>query len=303
MTAKEHEKQYGGVYALMLTPFKEDLSIDYGCYAEYVKWQVSEGAHHLFCVSGSAELSELRLDERVKLAEITVKNKGPGTKVFATANFEPGWLAQLDEMKRIEAAGVDGFVFVTKGYGNDDVRQAAYLSELSSHTGLPVVLYESPVYSPYHHISAEAYGALVKTGRIAGIKDTTCTMEGICGKIAVSGDSAVLQANVAHLLDAYKAGGMGVMATISTCGTRILRNMWDSFQNGDIEAAEEMHFYCSSLYDALSSAFPATSKYLVRLQSGIPMNTLTRVNKSLPGHKMRGLEVWHGHAVRRGILK
>ena len=33
-------ESYRGVYSLLLTPFKEDKSIDYDVYAEYVEWQV-----------------------------------------------------------------------------------------------------------------------------------------------------------------------------------------------------------------------------------------------------------------------
>ena len=32
----ENKEQYRGVYSLLLTPFNEDLSIDYDAYATYV---------------------------------------------------------------------------------------------------------------------------------------------------------------------------------------------------------------------------------------------------------------------------
>lgn len=35
-------ESYRGVYSLLLTPFKEDKSIDYDVYAQYVEWQVRE---------------------------------------------------------------------------------------------------------------------------------------------------------------------------------------------------------------------------------------------------------------------
>ena len=43
-------ESYRGVYSLLLTPFKEDKSIDYDVYAQYVEWQVERGSHHLFSV-------------------------------------------------------------------------------------------------------------------------------------------------------------------------------------------------------------------------------------------------------------
>ena len=79
----------------MLTPYHDDLSVNYQAYEEYADWQVSQGVEHLFAVCGSSEMAELKLEERLKLAELTVKHKG-STTVVATANMEPSWFAQVE---------------------------------------------------------------------------------------------------------------------------------------------------------------------------------------------------------------
>ena len=218
-------ESYRGVYSLLLTPFKEDKSIDYDVYAQYVEWQVERGSHHLFSVCGSSEMTKLTPEERVKCATIAAKYSGD-TEVIATANLEPAWHMQVEEVKRMEQTGVDGLVFVSKGYADNDERLVGYLSELAEYTSLPIILYEFPGMQPCN-ISGKAYGELVKTGRFHGIKDTTCTMAGIKDKIAVQGDSAVLQANIPLLFDAYKAGARGVCATQTSCGANLYRKMYD----------------------------------------------------------------------------
>ena len=67
-------------------------------------------------------MKNLSLEERLKLASLTVKHKGD-TAVVATANLEGGsWEHQLDEVKRMEETGVDGVVFITKSLGaSEDV--------------------------------------------------------------------------------------------------------------------------------------------------------------------------------------
>ena len=84
----ELTEYYNGIYSLMLTPYHEDLSVNYEAYEDYADWQVSQGVEHLFAVCGSSEMAELTLEERLKLAELTVKHKG-NTTVVATANMEP----------------------------------------------------------------------------------------------------------------------------------------------------------------------------------------------------------------------
>lgn len=302
MTLKEHEKNWGGVYSLLLTPFNEDLSIDYDLYGEYVKWQIDRGAHHLFSVCGSSEMTSLTLDERLKCAEIAVKNS-MGHKVIATANLEPTWHGQLEEIKKIESTGVDGLVFVTKGYANNDDTMVAYIEELAEHANLPVILYEFPGI-PNYKMSGKAYGKLVEDGVVKGIKDTTCIMNGgISDKIAVQGDSCVLQANIPYLLESYEEGARGVIATPSTCGVGILRKMWDSFVDGDMDNAVRYHSAVCSLSDVIGEGFCASAKYLVNLQ-GLPMNVYTRggAEKRINAQGYKNLRVWHDEAVRQGLM-
>lgn len=296
----DNPESYRGVYSLLLTPFKEDKSIDYDVYAQYVEWQVERGTHHLFSVCGSSEMTLLTPEERVKCATIAAKHSG-NTEVVATANLEPTWHMQVEEVKRMEQTGVDGLVFVSKGYADSDERLVEYLSELAEYTTLPIILYEFPGMKP-HNISGKAYGELVKTGKFHGIKDTTCTMAGIKEKIAVQGDSAVLQANIPLLFDAYMAGARGVCATPTSCGANLFRKMYDEFfVEKNIEKARETFNEIILLDNAIDSDFNASAKYLVNLQ-GIPMTTVTRAGSSVGEARRRSIEAYYEYAKAHGML-
>ena len=294
-------ESYRGVYSLLLTPFKEDKSIDYDVYAQYVEWQVERGTHHLFSVCGSSEMTALTPEERVKCATIAAKHSG-SAEVVATANLEPTWHMQVEEVKRMEQTGVDGLVFVSKGYADNDERLVEYLGELAGYTTLPIILYEFPGMQPCN-MSGKAYGELVKTGRFHGIKDTTCTMAGIKDKIAVQGDSAVLQANIPLLFDAYMAGARGVCATPTSCGANLFRKMYDEFfVEKDIAKARETFNEIILLDNAIDSGFNASAKYLVSLQ-GIPMTTVTRTGSSVNEARRRSIEAYYEYAKEHGMLK
>ena len=235
--AKLTRETKDGIYSLMLTPYKEDLSIDYDTYEEYADWQVSQGVEHLFAVCGSSEMRELSLEERLKLAELTVKHKGE-TTIVATANLEPTVEDNLEEIKRMEATGVDGLVLTTKGLGNDDDKLVEYITKLAQSATIPVFLYEFPGFNP-HKMSGKAYGELTKDGLIWGIKYTTSTMEGIQAKIDNKNDSTIIQANMPFLFDSYKAGARGVMATPTSCGGAFFQRFHEAFLSGDMALAEQ----------------------------------------------------------------
>lgn len=290
-----------GIYSLMLTPFFEDRSIDYNTYEKYADWQVSQGVDHLFAVCGSSEMRELSLEERLKLAELTVKHKGD-TTVVATANIEPTKEENLEEIKKMEATGVDGIVLTTKGMGDDDDKLVSYIRELASSTTLPVFLYEFPGFQP-HKMSGKAYGELTKDGLIWGIKDTTCTMEGIQSKIDNKGDSTIIQANMPYLWDSYVAGARGVMATPTSCGGAFFQRFHEAFVSGDMALAEQRYNEIILLDNAIDSGFCASAKELIRLQGIDTFNWYTRGSHNLSGARLRSIKSFHDWCVANGLMK
>lgn len=290
-----------GIYSLMLTPFFEDRSIDYNTYEKYADWQVEQGVDHLFAVCGSSEMKELTLEERLKLAELTVKHKGE-TTVVATANIEPTKEGNLEEIKKMEQTGVDGLVLTTKGMGDDDDKLVEYIRELAQSTTLPVFLYEFPGFQP-HLMSGKAYGELTKDGLIWGIKDTTCSLELIKDKIANKGDSTIIQANMPYLFDSYVAGARGVMATPTSCGGAFFQRFHEAFLSGDMALAEQRYNEIILLDNAIDSGFCASAKELIRLQGVDTFNWYTRGSHHLSPARLRSIKSFHDWCVANGLMK
>ena len=291
--------EFSGVYSLILTPFNWDRTIDYKVYEEYVAWQAAFKPQHLFAVCGSSEMMELTPEERVKCAGLAVKNSN-GVPVYATGNIAVDYNDQVEEMKKLEQQGVSGLVFVTKGMCDKPNELFDYLMSLADKTELPVILYEFPGLRP-HLMDSVTYGKLAATGKIKGIKDTTSKMPEIEAKIAVQGDSNVLQANIPFLYDAYVKGARGVVATPTSCGNGLFVKMWDEFVKGDLEAAKRTHQDIISLDNCIDSGFCASAKYLVGLQ-GINMKPFTRGTHNLSPSRIRSIEVWYDWAKANGVL-
>ncbi len=299
--AKLTRETKDGIYSLMLTPFNEDRSIDYNTYEEYADWQVSQGVAHLFAVCGSSEMTLLTLEERLKLAELTVKHKGD-TTVVATANIEATKEGNLEEIKKMEQTGVDGLVLTTKGMGDDDDKLVDYIRELASSTSLPVFLYEFPGFQP-HLMSGKAYGELTKDGLIWGIKDTTCSLDLIKDKIANKNESTIIQANMPYLFDSYVAGARGVMATPTSCGGAFFQRFHEAFVSGDIALAEQRYNEIILLDNAIDSGFCASAKELIRLQGVEGFNWYTRGSHNLSGARLRSIKSFHDWCVANGLMK
>ena len=290
-----------GIYSLMLTPYFEDRTIDYATYEKYTEWQVSQGVDHLFAVCGSSEMTQLTLEERLKLATLTAKHKG-NTTIVATANIEATLEENIEEIKKMEQTGVDGLVLTTKGLGDDDDKIVDYITKLLDVASLPVFLYEFPGFRP-HLMSGKAYGELAKTGKIWGIKDTTSTFEGIKDKIDNKYDSTIIQANMPFLWDSYVAGARGVMATPTSCGGAFFQRFHEAFVSGDMKLAEQRYNEIILLDNAIDSGFNASAKELIRLQGVDTFNWYTRHDHNLSSARLRSLKSFHDWCVANDLMK
>ena len=289
-----------GIYPLMLTPFNDDLTIDYKTYEEYCDFQVSKGTAHLFCVCGSSEMKELTLDERVKLATLTAKHKQDLT-IVASANLESTQEKRIEEVKRMSQTGVDGLVFTVRDMGDKPDELVAHVKELESYTDLPIFMYEYPGFDN-HLISGDTYGRLVRECKIKGIKDTTCTMEGITAKLARKGDSVVIQANMPFLYKAYEAGSGGVMATPTSCGAQYFQRFHDAFVSGDKEKAKQYFYDIINLDDAIDNGFNVSAKYLVYLQGVKGFKPINRSKRTLSPARLESLRAYHDYAKYMGLM-
>ena len=285
-----------GVFALMLTPFGASGAVDIEIYDRYVAWQVSKQPAGLFAVCGTSEMKWLTLDERLMLARRTVAGAN-GLPVLATANLDPDPRNHSDELRRMIDTGVNGVVLVPAPSISGDANAVRdYIAALAAVASCPIVLYEWPQVENYL-MDAETFGDLVTAGQVQGIKDTTCTPEGIAAKQQVAGTATVFQANTPFLLDALDMGVRGLMMITSSARCDLVVRLWSAHEDGDTETAAVLERELVFLDAVLRFAYPAAAKYLVSLQ-GIEMPLTTRWPVTLTSETRKALETWQRGALR-----
>lgn len=285
-----------GVFSLLLTPFSTDGGVDFEVYDRYVDWQLSAGPTGLFAVCGSSEMKWLNDRERLELAARAVARAG-SVPVVATGNLGPDPEEHCAEIDRMTETGVSGIVLVPPpGMAGEHARFEEYLSSLLEHATIPVFLYEWPQVSPYF-IDPGILARLANQYRLAGIKDTTCTKEGILAKVqAVSPDTVVYQANTPFLLESISLGARGMMAITSTAAARLVVKTWEAGVN-NAEQAFTLHQSLAYLDAVLRFAYPATAKQLARLQ-GIPMEVTCRWPLHVADEAVKAVSLWAEFAKR-----
>lgn len=277
-----------GVVSLLLTPFQPDGAIDWNAYDQYVDWQSGFGPSALFAVCGSSEMKWLSLDERLALASRASQRAG-SLPVLATANLNEDVSTHRDEISRMVEAGVTGVVLIPRPeLAPDTQRYIEYFLEMAEQTPIPVFLYEWPQVERYT-LDQQIVAAV--SPFMSGIKDTTCTLEGITAKLKIAGEMVVYQANTPYLLDAVDAGARGCMAITSTCFPDLVLDLWRALDQGDNNLAMSLHQHLVVLDCLLVRAYPKTAKYIMR-KRGLPIELHTRWPVDLNAEYSKAIDVW-----------
>jgi 4-hydroxy-tetrahydrodipicolinate synthase len=78
--------QFEGIYVPIITPFKDDFSIDWDGFGEVIDFQVKNGTHGIIVGGSTGEFFSLSDEERVTQLEFAVKRAAGRTPVIAGVN-------------------------------------------------------------------------------------------------------------------------------------------------------------------------------------------------------------------------
>ncbi len=133
-----------GTYTALITPFNEDLSIDWKTYEKLVQRQ-AEAGNHLVPVGTTGESPTLNNKEHRDVFEITIDiaKDYPGIQVVAGIGSN-NTIEAVDLTEFALKCGADAGLSVTPYY-NKPQQKGHYLHQIAiANVGLPIILYNIP---------------------------------------------------------------------------------------------------------------------------------------------------------------
>lgn len=269
-----------GVYPTMLTPFHEDLTIDYAALERLIDWYLGRGIDGLFAVCQSSAMFELSRAERKSLCRKTVELAAGRCPVMASGHVSDTIEDQAADLNDMAEAGADALVLVSNRlaaqWESDDVwlknleKLIALLPE-----GIPLGFYECPY--PYKRVlSANVVKELIASGRFEFVKDTCCDPEMIRERGALSKGTSLkfFNANAATLLFSLKEGFAGYSGIMTNFHSDLYYRLCRDWQTmGD--QAQELQNYLGMASVIEGQFYPANARYSL-MKEGVLTNTVSR---------------------------
>ena len=257
--------RFRGSYPALVTPFKDD-QVDKAAFKKLVNWQISEGSHGLVPVGTTGESPTLSHAEHKDVVEMCIDEANGLVPVIAGAGSNSTAEA-LDFARHAEGAGADAVLVVTPYYNKPPQSGLLrHFSMVADAVSIPVIVYDIPGRSIVA-VNDDTLAELAKHPNIDGIKDATADLgrpTRILNRIG-SGFSQ-LSGEDATTLTSLIAGGHGGISVTCNIAPKLLAEMHNAFDAGDIARAMEINALLMPLHDAMfCEASPGPVKYAASL--------------------------------------
>jgi 4-hydroxy-tetrahydrodipicolinate synthase len=245
-------EQIKGCGTAIVTPFKQDESIDEAALRRFVEFQIANGVDFLIACGTTGESVTLTDEEQARAVQITIETAAGRVPVLGGAG---GYNTRenIEKTHRYERLGADAILSVTPYY-NKPTQEGLYQHFRAIHdaTALPIMLYNVPGRTsvnmepattarlaelPRIHSVKEASGNISQIGEIAALT------EGLDFKLFAGDDSVVLP--VAAL------GGIGVVSVASNIAPKLTSDLAHLCGAGDYAAARKLYNRLTPLFKML----------------------------------------------------
>ena len=230
---------FGRLLTAMITPFKDDLSIDWAGVEKLAAHLVSTGHDGIVVNGTTGEAPTTSDEEKIEIIKVVRKAVAGKAKVVAGAgNNETSHSVEQAEMAA--DAGADGLLVVTPYYNKPpQAGIEAHFRAMADATKVPVMLYDIPgrtgvAIEPDTIVKLAAHPNIVALKDAKGDVASTSWVIKRCGIPVYSGDDIL---NLPLL-------SVGAVGFVSVCGHTVgadLRMMLDSWFNGNSQKALEIH--------------------------------------------------------------
>jgi len=242
---------FKGSGVALITPFNEDMSINYAKLEELIEWHIANNTDALIVAGTTGEASTLPDEEHIELVRRSVeiaKGRIPVIAGSGSNDTVHGIRLSLE----CERAGADGLLIVTPYY-NKTNRQGLinYYLSIADKVNIPIILYNVPGRTGMS-IPADVVKELSNHKNIVGLKEASGDISYLAEVVRVCGnDFAIYSGNDDIIVPVLSLGGVGVISVLANVMPNETHDIVMSYLEGDVVKSRELQLSLNSLVNSL----------------------------------------------------
>lgn len=257
---------FKGVGTALITPFKEDFSVDYEAFEKLCESQIDSGVNALIVGGTTGEGATLKAEEKQKLISVAVEVACGRAAVIAGTGANDTQKA-VSATKDALRAGADAALVVTPYYNKTSQTGLIEYYKRIADVGLSIIAYHVPSRTGMR-IKPETMRKIAEIKNVCGLKEADIlnaeTVERIrglreCGAALYSGSDELN-------LPFFSLGAAGVISVLSNILPKEVLRVYSLFTDGNLEECIKAQMRLNGLIGALFiDVNPIPVKYAMAL--------------------------------------
>ena len=242
---------FQGVGTALVTPMKEDFSVNESKLTQLIHYQIDHHADALVIAGTTGEGSTLTTEEFQKILTRTVREVQGKVPVIAGAGSNH--TAHAVRLSKIaEDCGADALLHITPYYNKTSQKGLiAHFTACAKATSLPVILYNIPSRTGVN-IKPETYLELCSQEQIVGVKEASGDFSQLANIKALCQERLDLYSgNDDQIVPVMSLGGKGVISVLANLLPQTVHDICHSFLAGDLAQSRRLQLSYLKLMNAM----------------------------------------------------
>ena len=238
---------FEGSYVALVTPFKDDESLDEAKLKELIQFQIEGGTHGIVPCGTTGESPALSDTEHDRVIDITLETVNGKVPVIAGTGSN-STTRTLRATKHAKDAGADAALIVTPYYNkpNQEGLYAHYMT-IADAVDIPIVVYNVPGRCGTDILSP-TIARLAEHPNIVALKEATGELKRASEVVNLCPeDFVVLSGDDINTLPILSVGGKGIISVAANIVPSDIAEMCNAFHTGNLELARKLHYKTYSL--------------------------------------------------------
>lgn len=243
---------FKGAGVAIVTPMKEDLTINYDKLDEILEEQIAEETDAIIICGTTGESATMTEAEHSEAIRFTIERVNHRIPVIAGTGSNCTRTA-IELSKEAEKDGADGLLLVTPYYNKATQNGLiAHYTQICNEVKIPAILYNVPSRTGCN-IQPQTLAHLVKNvDNIVGVKEASGNIGAVAQIMHLcDGNIDLYSGNDDQVVPLLSLGGIGVISVLSNVAPHYVHDMVMKYLDGDIEGSRKMQLDALPICDAL----------------------------------------------------
>lgn len=281
-----------GVYCILTTPFKPDLTLDVEGYRRNVEHAIGGGVDVLVTMGTQGEFYALDLDERLALLDATVEVTAGRVPIIAgTASND--FRVTLSLHRRVRELGIDAAMLLPPTLVQPTTASmASYLDGLQGAVAVDIFLYNAPSRVGFGWSPTNLAHLAEAQDRVVGVKQADLnaqtmaeTVERCDGKMMVVGGSEAV------FFQSLALAMVGCTSTTATAAPRPFVEIAKLVETDRIAEARAAHYRLAPLRDAIRKFGHAAAVKIILDEMGLAGGPLRPPLRAISDEARRSVRI------------